>query len=77
MSLTDRVCEHGSPLGQHQLPAGGWSGGISECKCCLSKFGYIDSFGMFTDSTTGETKTSGTRTDKKRCRTCGGEVTKF
>jgi hypothetical protein len=68
LSQETRVCQHGVPLRSFPNWSGGWMGGVSECSCCFSVFGYIDS-GSF-GATGGK---SSSWQPRNLCAMCGGK----
>lgn len=74
-----RTCEHGIVLRQGgfaaQYAAHGsfaWNGPIGECRCCFSRYGYIDSGGTTVDIW-GHIRIVSTINDRDLCKPCGGQ----
>ncbi len=66
--MSRMVCEHGKQAGSVPNWQGGWNGPSSRCSCCLSIFGYIDSFSAGSDS--GHSRSW---QPKDKCEQCGGK----
>ena len=65
--MNEKVCPHGVPLRGCPDWRGGWNGGVSECGCCFTTFGFVDIGSI--NSTCGTIKSW---QPKNRCGQCGG-----